>query len=132
MSIFSDVLKFMRIGHPENIRDTPGIPLARTRVLCRNLIDGEVNKELLIAIKDGDIVEIADGIADSIYVLVYTAHCYGIPLERVWDEVQRTNMAKFPDGVVLRREGDGKIMKPEGWEPPDIKDILEAHGYRSK
>lgn len=125
MSIFSDVLKFMRIGHPEYIKDSPGFPTAKAQVLCRNLIEGEVNKELLPALAEGDLVEIADGIADSIYVLVYTAHCYGIPINEVWAEVQHTNMAKFPGGKVLRRESDGKIMKPEGWEPPDIKAILE-------
>jgi len=131
MSIFNDVLKFMKIGHPENIRDTPANPSDDVFALCRTLIKEEVG-ETLDAMGSGDIVEVADGIADSIYVLVYTAHCYGIPINEVWAEVQRTNMAKFPGGVVTRRPSDGKIMKPEGWEPPDIKDILEAHGYRSK
>jgi hypothetical protein len=33
-------------------------------------------------------------------------------------------MAKLVDGKVIRRE-DGKIQKPEGWSPPDIKSVLE-------
>jgi predicted HAD superfamily Cof-like phosphohydrolase len=32
-------------------------------------------------------------------------------------------MAKLVDGKPIRRE-DGKILKPEGWTPPDIKKIL--------
>lgn len=129
MSIFSDVLAFMRIGHPENIKDSPADPISSTYSLCRTLIKEEVG-ETLDAMDDSDIVEVADGIADSIYVLVYTAHCYGIPIEEIWDEVQRTNMSKFPDGKVLRRESDGKIQKPEGWQPPNIRAILDAHGFK--
>ncbi|MBF6358173.1 hypothetical protein IU449_27120 [Nocardia higoensis] len=46
-----------------------------------------------------------------------------IPLDRVWGEVQRSNLAKLVDGKALRRE-DGKIVKPEGWQPPNIGAIL--------
>jgi predicted HAD superfamily Cof-like phosphohydrolase len=71
---------------------------------------------------------IADAIADSIYVLVGTSLEYGIPLARVWDAVQAANMAKVgPDGKVIRRE-DGKILKPEGWQPADIAGILNSEG----
>lgn len=48
------------------------------------------------ALTTGNMVEFADGLADLIYVAVGTAIAYGIPLDRVWDEVQRSNMAKFP------------------------------------
>lgn len=72
-----------------------------------------------------DLVGVADAIADLIYVLVGTAHEFGIPLEAVWEEVQRSNMAKVDamTGKVRRRE-DGKILKPDGWTPPDIASIL--------
>lgn len=124
MSVFKDVLAFITNAAPENILDKPGTPSEATRKLCKALIDGEVNIELLPAIDSGDLVEIADGIADSLYVLIYTAYCHGIPIERIWDEVQRTNMAKFENGVVIKRLGDGKVMKPAGWVPPDIAGIL--------
>jgi NTP pyrophosphatase (non-canonical NTP hydrolase) len=124
VSVFSDVMEFMRIGHPDKIAARPSTPNADTRALCKGLIKEEYD-ELFEAFLDNDVVEAADAMADLIYVIVFTAHCYGIPLARVWAEVQRTNMAKFPDGKVLRRESDGKIMKPEGWEPPDIRKILE-------
>jgi predicted HAD superfamily Cof-like phosphohydrolase len=65
--------------------------------------------------------EIADALGDSIYVEVGMALEYGIPLDHVWDAIQESNMKKFPGGKVIRRESDGKVMKPEGWEPPDIK-----------
>jgi len=123
MSIFSDVRDFMKIGHPEKIRPVPTFDIDDDR-LCAHLIKEEY-REMMDAWAQEDMAEFADGIADLIYVLVFSAHAYGIPIEEVWDEVQRTNMAKFPDGKVLRRESDGKILKPEGWTPPDIKSILD-------
>lgn len=124
MNVFQAVLQFMRIGHPDNIQFKPGVPADSVVKLCRTLIEGEVVDELMPALEEGDLVEIADGIADGIYVLIYTAHAYGIPIEKVFDEVQRTNMAKFPNGKVIRRD-DSKIMKPPGWSPPDIKRIID-------
>jgi predicted HAD superfamily Cof-like phosphohydrolase len=100
--------------------------LTRGRVNLRwSLIDEEVNKELKPAMEAGDMVGIADGIVDSIYVLIGAALEYGIPLEKVWDAVQTANMAKRDPvtGKVRRRE-DGKILKPEGWQPPNIWRIL--------
>lgn len=89
---------------------------------CRLDGDGAWNKEVRF---DGEprtqLALIADGLVDLIYVCVGTALEFGIPLDRAWNEVQRANMAKVgPDGKVLRRE-DGKILKPEGWQPPDIE-----------
>lgn len=72
-----------------------------------------------------DVPEIADAIGDSIYVLVGMALEYGIPLDHVWREIQESNMKMFPGGTVLRRDSDGKVMKPEGWEPPDIEGVLD-------
>jgi predicted HAD superfamily Cof-like phosphohydrolase len=69
---------------------------------------------------EDDIVEIADALADIIYIACGTAVSYGIPLNRVFDEVHRSNMAKLVDGKVIRR-ADGKILKPDGWTPPDTK-----------
>lgn len=98
------------------------------------LITEEVNRELLPAIARRDLVETADAIVDSIYVLVGAALEFGIPASAVWDAVQSANMAKAslqPDGTrkVIRRP-DGKIMKPEGWTPPDIADVLRRHGWQ--
>lgn len=66
----------------------------------------------------------ADALADLIYVCIGAANEFGIPLDKVWDEVHRSNMAKIgPNGEVKRR-ADGKVSKPDGWTPPDIKGVL--------
>ena len=82
------------------------------------LIDAEDDGEAYSAL-----VEIADGIADLIYVVAGTAVTLGIPLENVWAEVQRSNMSKIgPDGV--KRRDDGKILKPDTFSPALIEPIL--------
>jgi predicted HAD superfamily Cof-like phosphohydrolase len=63
--------------------------------------------------------------ADSIYVIVGAAIEYGIPLSAVWDAVQKSNLAKRdPSTGKVRRREDGKILKPDGWKPPDIRAAL--------
>jgi predicted HAD superfamily Cof-like phosphohydrolase len=70
-----------------------------------------------------DIVSIADALADIVYVACGTALTYGIPFDRVFAEVHRSNMTKFgPDGPYLR--ADGKVMKGPDYEPPDIAGCL--------
>jgi predicted HAD superfamily Cof-like phosphohydrolase len=69
-----------------------------------------------------DLVEAADAIADSKYVLEAFAQALGINSEPVEAEVHRTNMAKTSGP----RRWDGKILKPEGWQPPNIAAVLEA------
>ena len=101
----------------------PTVPAEDRQELRKNLINEE-HKELIGAIEEGDLVEIADACADLIYVICGTAAEYGIPLNRVWDEVQRSNMAKLgKDGKPILRE-DGKVLKPEDWTPPNIAAML--------
>lgn len=82
----------------------------------------EETKEIEKAIEDGDIEAFADGLADLIYVTLGLAIEAGIDLPIVWKEVQKANMKKASGP---KRE-DGKQLKPEGWEPPDIGYVLWA------
>lgn len=72
---------------------------------------------------DVDMIALADGLADLIYVAVGTALEFGIPLDKVWAEVQRSNMDKVRGGI--RRRDDGKILKPADWQGPDIEGCLK-------
>lgn len=86
------------------------------------LVDVEDAKD---AVRRELMVEIADGIVDAIYVLAGCGMTMGIPLGKVWHEVQRSNMAKVdPETGKVRRRDDGKILKPEGWTPPDVAKAL--------
>ena len=107
------------------VADRLGNLTADRLLLRKRLIDEEVNKELLPAMDAGDLVAIADGMADAIYVIVGAALEYGVPLDLIWDAVQKANMAKVDPvtGKVTKREDD-KVLKPAGWAPPDIASIL--------
>ena len=63
------------------------------------------------------LADIADGIVDAIYVLLGTAVCYGIDIQPIWDIVHEANMKKTGGGKRI----DGKVLKPHGWVPPDVK-----------
>lgn len=119
---YGDILEFAdKFGH--YIEAHPCIPPEKVKVLRKNLIKEET-EELLKAIEEDDLEGIADGAADSIVVILGTLIAYGIVFQSVWDEVHRTNMAKV--GGATRE--DGKSLKPEGWQPPDIKSILVRQG----
>jgi len=98
----------------------PGFPSPEVTKLRTDLFLEEC-KELSEAMKREDIVETADAFADLIYVTIGWALACGIPLDKVWAEVQKSNMLK--DGGATR--ADGKILKPEGWVAPDIKSIID-------
>lgn len=109
-------------------RTVPELPSDEERALRRRLLLEEVKEYIDADIYD-DIVEIADGLADMIYIICGTALSYGIPLAEVFAEVHASNMAKRgPDGRIVKRE-DGKVLKPPGWSPPDIARILREAGW---
>lgn len=103
--------------------ETPHLPSHEVRDLRTKLLREEF-MEYMDAEHTDDLVEIADALADIIYIACGTAVAYGIPLDRVFAEVHRSNMAKLgPDGKPIYRE-DGKVMKPADWQPPRIAQTL--------
>ena len=85
-----------------------------------NLIEEEF-KELKEAIALGDRVEILDALEDIVVVTIGAMHSAGFNGEGGWKEVMRTNFAKIDKetGKVRKRE-DGKVLKPQGWTPPEL------------
>jgi predicted HAD superfamily Cof-like phosphohydrolase len=120
-SMFQNVIDF-QVAFGQPVGEIPELPDANERQLRIKLLAEEF-EEYMAAEADNDIVEVADALADIIYIACGTAASYGIDLDEVFKEVHRSNMAKLVDGKVLRR-ADGKIQKPEGWTPPDIRGVL--------
>jgi predicted HAD superfamily Cof-like phosphohydrolase len=117
---YQDIVDFHREVMGDKFETTPHRPHLKQVALRASLIEEEVD-ETIQAMTGGSITGVADGIVDSIVVLLGTAVTYGIDIRPIWDEVHRTNMAKKGGPV---RE-DGKKLKPEGWQPPKIKELLE-------
>jgi predicted HAD superfamily Cof-like phosphohydrolase len=123
MSNWYNDVKDFHIAFGQRIGSIPAIPEdVDERCLRMDLLEEEF-KEYMDAEQKLDLVGIADALADIIYIACGTAVSYGIPLDKVFEEVHRSNMSKLVDGKVIRRE-DGKILKPEGWTPPQIDKIL--------
>lgn len=114
-----DVQKFQKmIGRPPE--KFP--PDEETRALRSRLLIEEC-QETVDALKANDTIEVLDGLCDVIYIALGTAEAYGVDLEPVFAEVQRSNMTKFPNGVCTINEY-GKVKKPDDWQPPDLALVL--------
>lgn len=119
-----DVQEFHeKFGVP--VKKHPIIPSAARSWLRLSLIREEID-ELWEATLNKDLVKIADGITDSIYVLIGMAIEFGIDISPIWDEVHKTNMAKEGGG----KSQEGKILKPDGWVAPDIERLLQEQNKK--
>lgn len=120
------VWKFM-VAYGQSVRSMPtGVVSKEEASLRLDLIEEELD-ELTDAVVKGDVVEIADALADILYVTYGAAHTFGIPIDEVFAEVHRSNMTKLgADGKPVLR-ADGKAMKGPNYEPPQVaKIILQA------
>ena len=88
------------------------------------LIDEE-REELEQAINNGDQVEQLDALIDILVVTIGAIHSAGFDAEGAWKEVMATNFAEIDKetGKVRKRE-DGKVLKPLGWTPPNLKPFI--------
>lgn len=137
--------------HP--ILPEPGIP-SEDRCKLRVALIAEELKELEHAIRDKDIVEVADALCDIQYVLSGAILEFGLAekFKALFEEVQRSNMSKACDSedeaqktvehykkrdgsdCYYRQEGDkwlvyrrsdNKTIKSVGYSPADLKSILK-------
>ena len=95
--------------------------------LYLNLINEET-QELQAAVKNKDNVEQLDALIDILVVTIGAIHSMGADAEGAWKEVMSTNFAKIDreTGKVRKRE-DGKVLKPLGWTPPDLKPYMSKN-----
>lgn len=119
MSVFEEQGFFMRA-----CGQTAGEHNYDQSKMYRALIEEET-RELKVAEVQADAVEEFDAVLDMIVVLIGYGHSRGWPMDAGWAEVMRSNMAKIDPatGKVTKRE-DGKILKPEGWTPPDLDALI--------
>lgn len=95
---------------------------------CRiALIEGDDNFSLEAAIDECQpfiMTEVIDGVCDLSVVGIGTLSAMGVPDLPFIREVDANNLAKFKPGHSLRE--DGKLQKPPGHKPPDLRRILES------
>jgi predicted HAD superfamily Cof-like phosphohydrolase len=88
-----------------------------------SLIEEEAN-ELADAIRAHDQVETLDALIDILVVTIGAIHSMGSDAEGAWKEVMSTNFAKISEDGKVRKREDGKVLKPVGWVPPDLKPFV--------
>lgn len=106
---------------------TPKASLGEDKNLLRFNLMKEENEEYLEAVKNNDLVEIADALGDMLYILCGTIIEHGLQdkIEAIFDEIQQSNMSKLDDdGLPIYRE-DGKVMKGNNYFKPDFNKILK-------
>ena len=90
-----------------------------------NLIKEEYG-ELCEAVDADDKTEQLDALVDILVVTMGAIRAAGWDGKAAWQEVMDTNFAKIdPDTGKVRKREDGKVLKPEGWMPPNLKQFVE-------
>ena len=104
---------------------TPEFPSNERGVLRNYIIDSMVASFKLY--EEAEDIDNLEGIKCAFRLIlsnvIMCCITYKIRIFDVFSEVHKSNMNKLVDGKPLRRE-DGKVLKPVGWIPPDIKKIL--------
>jgi predicted HAD superfamily Cof-like phosphohydrolase len=114
-NVFRDQAKFMNAcGQTVGERNQDQFDL------YLKLIQEEVD-ELQAAVDQNDRVEQLDALIDIMVVTVGAVQSLGVDAEGAWKEVMSTNFSKIDSltGRVRKRE-DGKVLKPTGWQPPQL------------
>jgi len=122
MSNFNKVKTFMNT-YGQDVKEKAEFPENKIVQLRIDLIEEELN-ELKEAIKNKDIVEVADALTDILYVTYGAGHSFGVNLDECFDEVQRSNMSKLgEDGNPIYNDS-GKVMKGPNYFAPNLKKIV--------
>ena len=122
MTNFEKVGLFMRTFGQE-VKKKSELSSDKINSLRLSLIQEELD-ELTKAIKENDILEVADALTDILYVTYGAGHAFGINLDKCFDEVQESNMSKLgQDGKPIYNE-HGKVMKGPDYFKPDLSKFL--------
>lgn len=117
--VFTDVSVFLAAVGQE-VPSAPQKTVSDQAELYKKLIKEEV-EEFWEAEAVSDDVEQIDACFDMIWVIVGYMKSRGWDCEEIWDEGAKSNLSKIdPLTGKVRKRDDGKILKPEGWKPPDF------------
>ena len=88
-----------------------------------DLINEELD-ELKVALKNRDLLEVADALTDILYVTYGAGHAFGINLDKCFDEVQKSNMSKLDINGQPIFNDNGKVMKGPNYFKPNLKKFI--------
>lgn len=112
------------------VPETPGCPEVGVLELRETLLREEYQEAAaaLGALKraqaegqEPQLAPLAHELVDLLYVTYGTLVELGVDADAVFAAVHRANMAKLAGP----KRADGKQLKPEGWQPADVRAVLE-------
>ena len=122
MSNFSKVGIFMKTFGQE-VKDNPSFSTDKINKLRIDLIKEEL-EELTDAMKNKDLLEVADALTDILYVTYGAGHAFGINLDKCFEEVQNSNMSKLDLNGKPIYNDKGKVMKWPKYFKPDLSKFV--------
>jgi predicted HAD superfamily Cof-like phosphohydrolase len=122
MSNFNKVGTFMKTFGQE-VKTKPSFSSDKINKLRIDLIKEEL-EELQGAMKNNDLLEVADALTDILYVTYGAGHAFGIDLDKCFNEVQNSNMSKLGENGEPIYNESGKVMKGPNYFKPDLSKFV--------
>ena len=122
MSNFNKVGTFMKTFGQE-VKTKASFGSDKINKLRIDLIKEELD-ELQEAMKNNDLLEVADALTDILYVTYGAGHAFGIDLDKCFDEVQNSNMSKLGENGEPIYNESGKVMKGPNYFKPDLSKFI--------
>ena len=122
MSNFSKVGIFMKT-FGQDVKNKPSFSTDKINKLRIELIKEELN-ELQEAMKNNDLLEVADALTDILYVTYGAGHAFGIDLDKCFNEVQNSNMSKLDENGKPIYNDAGKVMKGPNYFKPNLSKFV--------
>ncbi|WP_328678114.1 hypothetical protein OG226_14900 [Streptomyces sp. NBC_01261] len=124
----ADLVREFHLAFGLDARTTP-TEVAPDLAAHRGELLAEEAAEVTEVSVSGPLDRLAHELADVVYVAYGTALVHGFDLDAVIAEIHRANMTKIgPDGEIARR-ADGKVLKGEYYEAPDVSGVLRKQGW---
>ncbi|MET8013053.1 MazG nucleotide pyrophosphohydrolase domain-containing protein [Streptomyces sp. NPDC005271] len=124
----ADLVREFHLAFGLDARTTPTEVSPELAAHRQELLAEEV-AEVAEATRHGTLDHLAHELADVVYVAYGTALVHGIDLDAVIAEVHRANMTKLgPDGRPSLR-ADGKVLKGDHYQAPDVPSVLHRQGW---
>ena len=122
MSNFNKVGIFMKTFGQE-VKNKPSFSSDKINKLRIDLIKEEL-EELIEAMKNNNLLEVADALTDILYVTYGAGHAFGIDLDKCFNEVQNSNMSKLDANGKPIYNDAGKVMKGPNYFKPDLSKFV--------
>lgn len=121
--VINDVARFMSLGG----QTVPPFPEPSFYIEDSLPFVRRVQEEVTEALDAEDTPELVDAFLDIAYVAFTGAIRFAGEEKALeaWEAISKANLSKV-DGSLgpVRRNRDGKILKPEGFKHPDIEEVL--------